>query len=431
MKPRAWCFLVWRELAAHPGRALLLLFCVALSSMLAGLALHAIFYLRFEVRPHLLKLFPEERLVVRPGDLDIAFFKFETGKLSEPVRAEIEAMPDVAHVYPQMSADFPVMAEMRIGRMDLDYSSDVIIFGVPGELIASDLPKGTEFTYTSDRRGPVPVAVSAYFLDMYNMGLAESADLPKLSASAAIGREFDLTLGASSLGLAGTETPRTIRAKIVGLTQNPMLVGLVVPLEAMKEWNATYKPNEPIVYSVLHVDMRDPEAVSHVRETLVKKGFRVSTASDNLERLRKVVGGIEGFLFGAMILILALASVGILTTVAMSARERRPAWGLARATGLTPGAMLGLAVSEAIIVAFFAAFVAVAGYDVALIAVRHFAGEAISTSQILPGNPLAYQGAVALAINGLALAMVVIPTIVFAWPNVRNEPVELLARRSL
>ncbi|MCB2156014.1 FtsX-like permease family protein [bacterium] len=431
MSLRAWLYLIRRETAAQPGRAVLLVLCAALSCAIGGLALAALFYLRSEVRPQIESLFPEERLVVRRPDVDVSILKLQFGKITDEIVAQIEAIPEVERVSPQMPAQFPIMAEMTIGRLDASYASDVVLHGVPAELIQDELPRDADFSWDPESGDPVPVAVSAYFLDLYNLGLAEGVGLPKLSPNAARNREFTLMLGESTLGFSKGESPKFVRAKIVGLTKNPLLVGLVAPIDVVRRWNAEFNPGQPASYAILHVDVRRPEDALAVRDRLMAMGLRVDWAAEDLQRFQRMITTAELVLFAVAAVILALTSVGIFSTVAMSTRERRAAWGLHRATGLGPWSLLGLVLAEGAILGVLSAVIGGAMAWGVAAALQSAAGEYLANLSFIPGQPFALGVETYAAILILALGLILVPTLLFALPACRAEPTRLLERRSL
>src|SRR5690606_13813815 len=125
----------------------------------------------------------------------------------------LRRLEGVEAVHPQMSADFPSMVEASLPGMSADFSSEAAIFGVPESLIAAELPSGATFR-APDGAGPVPVMASAYFLDLYNLGIAEANRLPKITERAAIGREFDFLLGETTIGSGSRRQVRTVRGRV-------------------------------------------------------------------------------------------------------------------------------------------------------------------------------------------------------------------------
>lgn len=430
MRVTASLALLTAELRAQRGRALVLTTCAFLSTLLFALAFHVLFYLRTEVRPHLEALFPEERLIVRAGSKDVAIFRVETARLGEADIDALHAHPAVTRVMPQMPAQFPIMAGVNMGTIDFALETDIVIHGVPRELIARDLEEDVPFEWRPDSLRPVPVAVSSYFLDLYNMGIAESGKLPKLSRAAAIGLRFEITLGESTLGLSSEQTPRTVDAEIVGLTSDPVLAGVAVPIEAVRAWNEEYA-SESSKYSVLHVDLADPKRLGEVESLIRERGLQSNRASENLDRLRGAVGAVEGLVSGTLAVVLALAAVGFFSTVAMASRDRRGVWGLQRATGMKPGTLAALVVSEGATLGGLGGILGSAGAWAALLLVRSLAGKAIATVTLLPGDPLAIAPLTLVTPVLVGVLFVAIPALLFVLPACAREPATLIGERNL
>lgn len=430
MTARAWLYVLFREMRAQRARLAILFAALVLTCAVCGIAFHALLYTRLELRPHLRQLFPEQRLLVRPGDFDLAFLKVEVGKISPEALESIRALPGIKSVHPQMPVEFPVMAQVDIETFDIQFDTDVIVLGVPAELIAGDLPEGASFEWDPASVQPVPVAVSAYFLDMYNLGLAESAGLPKLSRAAAIGRTADLVLGESTLAISNTPAVRQ-PVRIVGLVSNPHLMGLIAPIDVVRDWNAQFNPGKPPKYGLLFVDVESHASPDAVAQAIRQMGFKVDRPSESAEGMRRAVGAFEAAVVLAGLFVLLLAGVGIVSTMAMAMRERRAAWGLYRATGLAPAALLALLAAEIVLVALAAALAAW-GVDAALAWVaRNALQESIAPLASLPGHPLTLAPAVPALLAALAGVLLALPALLQALPMLRDEPARLLEERNI
>lgn len=432
MTPFAWFYLLRREIAQRLGAAAVLVFCTAVGCLAAALALHVVLYLQRDVRPFLAEMFPPQRLVVRPGEANLLFFNMQTGKLTNEVADRLLATPGVQHVAGQMAAEFPAMAEVMLGPGDdVAFVSDAVLYGVPRDLIADSLPRGATFDWAPGDPEPVPVAASMFFLDLYNVGLAEGAGLPRFSKSAIIGRELDLVLGESSVGVGGTGRPERVRAKVVGLTTDPALVGLCVPLELMGAWNERQRTAWTPRYSALHVDAATPEDAARLRDVWRAEGWRVEWSGERLAQAQSMARGIEALVAGAAAAIVLLALVAIVSTVAVAGRERRAAWGLQRATGMTPLQLASLVVGEHLLLALAASGLA-CGALLLLARVAHDRlAEMLAATATVPGDPLAVAPEVYAATLAFAVVVLVVPLMAQLVPALRRSPMALLAERSV
>ncbi|MBX3728863.1 MAG: hypothetical protein KF858_06735 [Candidatus Sumerlaeia bacterium] len=431
MRPTAWLTFLYWDLRAHPGRAVVLATCTALGCFLSALAFQALVYLRTDLRPWIESLFPAERLVVRAGELDLAFLRFETGALTPETRDQIAALPGVRRVLGQVPARFPVSANAKINRIDFSFDTDIVLHGVPVELLQFDLEPGTRFAWTPGSTEPVPVAVSSYFLDMYNLGLAEGTGMPKLSRAAALGREFTMIVGESTLGLATSKgTPRHISCRVVALSSNPFLVGVSAPVEFVEYWNREMGGDPAPKFSLLHVDVADARDIDATVDAIRALRVRVEQPGTSLEPVRAALGGLEKGLGLAVLLVVTLAVVGIVSTATVGLRERRAIWGIRRTGGTTRAALLSLVAAEAALIGMAGAAVALAGLVTTLAVLRAMVGEWMEQIASIPGTPLALSPTAAWATVGLALVLVLVPALAGAGALCRREPADLLREQN-
>jgi hypothetical protein len=418
------------ELLSRPGRLVLMVLCVVASVTIAALVLHVIAWLRFDVRPEVERLFPRQRIIVEPAAMDVAFLRLQAGSLNDETVDRLRRMEGVAAVHPQMTTDFPAMASAGLPGMSGAFESEAAIFGVPESLVAAELPPGTQFRAT-DPNQPVPVLVSAYFLDIYNLGIAEANRLPKLSERAAIGLNMEFLLGETTIGMGSRAQTATVRGRIIGLTHDPNLMGLVVPLDVMANWNRHMNRDYQPRYIRIMVDAESPAAALALKEQIDAMGLRTTMAAEDLERYGQGITAAELTLAGLLVAILSLAGVGIGSTVAMSTRERRAAWGIQRAMGMKPATLVMLVASEGILIGAICGGIAATLCAIIAAWSRNQFGEVLDTLAFLPGDPLAL-GLVAYGgIAVLCAVLVVLPLAISALLAARQEPIRLLGERSL
>jgi hypothetical protein len=405
-------------------------FCVVASVTIAALMVHVLAWLRFEVRPEIERLFPQQRILVEPAGMDVVFLRLQSGSITEDVLMRLGNLEGVVAVHPQMAAEFPAMAEVKLPGMANAFSSEAAIFGVSTEMIAAELPSGSSFDPPPAGR-PVPVMASAYFLDLYNLGIAESNRLPKITERAAVGREFDLILGDSMIGMGSRSRVRSVRARVVGLTRDPNLVGLIVPMQVLASWNREFASGWTPRFIRVLVDAESPDAALRVREQIKALGLSTTMAAEDLERYGQALAVAEWILGGLLAAILALAAVGVASTVAMSARERRASWGIQRAMGMKPGRLMLLVMGEGLLIAGTCSLIAAAILTAGAIALRNALGDTLETTAFFPGDPLTLGWPAYGSIVVLSILLVVLPLLLSAYAAARVEPVRLLAERSL
>lgn len=432
MTPRGWVWLLAREVSAQRARLLILALCVALTGLVFGLAFSAVLYLRGEIRPRLRELFPERRVVVTPASSDVFFLKLEGPRITPGAVDQFRAMPEVARAYPQLSASFPVSADFEMQSLGVGFVTDIILFGVDFDLLRDTISPEAWAVHERQNDGAVPVLISEYFLDAYNLGLAESSGMPKLSRSSVLGVEFDLLMGESTIGMgAVSAAPKARRARVVGMTPDPLLFGVTMPIEPLREANQRYTPRKQEAYAALHIDLASPEGQEAVREKAGELKLGFSAQADILERYLRVVGSIEGLLLAGLLMVVALGGVGVFATTAAALRDFRPRWGLYRAAGLGPGGVLVLAQGYVLAAAVPGAVLAGLGCAAVARGLSMTVGETISNLSIFPGDPFALGWEAYSAVLIFSLFFAGIPAGIFSFISLRKKPVELLSERSL
>ncbi len=433
MKLRSLLWLLRRDVFSQKTRLGLLILCIGLSSFLFGITAAAVSYTQRELRPQLRALFPESRVVLRPARADVLFLRLEAPRIREEMAEQVRALDGVERVLPQLAAAFPVSAILDRPNLDIYFETDVILFGVDEPLVEEGLGADQRFLPRESPDDPLPVVVSEYFLDAYNLGFAETAGLPRLSRHAVVGMEFQLILGESTIGLgeAGAR-PRTVRSRIVGLVSDPLLIGAIVPREELAEFNREFAaPGSQAGYAALHVDIESPEDFGRVEEFARANRMSARAQRDVLEGYLRIVRGVEMGLLGAFGIVALLASVGLFTTTAAVIRDRRPAWGLHRATGLSGFWVLLLGSGHALSAAIPSAIIACGGIYGASRGLGALVGETIADIAFIPGNPLALSWEVFAATAGFALLFALVPAVLFSFPIAAGKVQKLLGERSL
>lgn len=417
-------WLLCRELRGSPGRTAVLLLCVTLTAAVGALALAATLFLSREFAPRLRALYPENRIVVRAPSLDVAMLRFEPGRVTAQSVARVRTIAGVERVLPQRGAAFPASAVISVDGSDDGMQTDVILHGVPLELIADDLAEGYDWSWREGE--PVPALVSAFFLDLYNLGLAEGMGMPKLNPRAVIGREFPLLLGESSMTY--TDGPaRTVSARVVGLSANPLLVGLAVPDDAVRAWNREFSDKGEGSFLALHVDLRASADPDQVTAALQEAGLVASAQAEQLHRGQEVVRSVQLLIAAAVTLVLLLSLVGVGSTVLAVSRSRRSTWGLYRASGLSRRGLLLLLLGEAIALSIAAACIGLALAWMVARAAENALGGVLADSALLHTDGVALDGTVLLGTLLGAFLLVALPLLWSALHAIRRQPAALLA----
>ncbi len=204
-----------------------------------------------------------------PGLFGLLFTSAPPG--IEPAEVDaLRAVPGVSGVYPKLKLAFPSSA--RGGKELFGYdvgTSEMIADGIDPALVKDELEAGavpfedpltkpgptcvneggcTAPQYCEMASGapsgvcsdPVPALVSRYLIEIFDKSIAPAHRLPpigKTLLSQAKGMTFTMRLGESLLGKSKQGSPRTVKARIVGVSKRAIDLGLTLPLGVATRWN--------------------------------------------------------------------------------------------------------------------------------------------------------------------------------------------------
>ncbi len=282
--------------------------------------------------------------------------------------ARVAAEPGVVRVYPKLRAALPAAAfggkeivgrELGTHEVPLEGLEPALVEGeIKGPLPFADplaaggaacqadaecggaryceQPSGEAAGRCSD---PVPVLVSRYLVELFNKGIAPAHGYPPIAASLlarAEGVPFRIELGASMLGRAAKGSPRSVRARLVGVSPNAIDLGLTLPLGVVERWNREYageaaaSRRSSLLVRVASADRVAPLVEAAAREGLVPRDERARDLS-------AMVNGVAALLGLVALVMLVVASTNIAFTFRALVADRRAEIGLYRALGATPG----------------------------------------------------------------------------------------------
>jgi ABC-type antimicrobial peptide transport system permease subunit len=300
---------------------------------------------------------PMNMLRIRTTEMSLGIFRFgqpgfmKSATIAEGTIADIRRIEGVKSVYPVMNVLFPISAILSFqallpeGKFGTRYRTDLIMSGAPEELVGEDIQlPNIKFT---GKTWPVPVLISRHILDIYNSGFAGSQGLPKLSEKALLGFRFDLLLGRSTLIREMDVEGITIPCQVVGFTEKSEMLGLVMPLDYVKRYNARYVSGwRESRYSSVYILAHSSDKVATIADEIEKLGYTVF-AEKKVSNLILLVTLMLG-LFSTIIIIVAAISIFNAFTVIVNQRQMEI--GLFRSFGATRLFIKSLFLSEAAVV---------------------------------------------------------------------------------
>lgn len=349
MRPGNFYYLIARNQRIRRSRLFSARLGIGFAVFFLSLGLGAAMGAWRSVRPVLEKVFPPQTLIVRPAAFNVALLRVRTATLTDSTLDAIRAIPGVRGVNAHMPVQFPLHARGKLGPMQEEIVTEIAVHGVGREVVADALDATETFVWQLNDPRPCPVVISSYFLDLYNLGLAESNRLPQFNERALIGKTFTLVLGISAiLGPGNTERYQQVQCAVAGFTRDPNLAGVALPIEAVRSFNRWYLGETyEATYTLAQVKTASVANIESVATALGALGLSTSVPGQMLERWRWIVRGVFALLWAIGLGVLLIALVNTANTFALVLMERRGEIGMFRALGATRRLIHRLYLAEA------------------------------------------------------------------------------------
>jgi hypothetical protein len=215
-------------------------------------------------------------------------------------------------------------------------------------------PSGKEHGRCSD---PVPVIVSRYLVEVFDKSIAPAHNLPPIGetmVTRAKGVTFNVRLGESLLGRAKSGSPRTARARLVGISRRAIDLGVTFPLAVVKRWNEELGGGGHASGARMSSVIVKVDGGGAVAGVVARGGELGLTPKDTRARdVSVLVSGVMGLLALVAAVIFLVSASNIAYTFRVLAAERRAEIALYRAVGARSrdvlAWMLGLATTVGVL----------------------------------------------------------------------------------
>ncbi len=348
MRLRALGSLALADLNAARGRSGISLAGIALGvavlMITAGLGLGA----RELVMRKVVRELPVDLVEVIPKSVDLGLIKLGGGgllggpKLDAAMLERLTSLPEVVAAYPKLEVSLPLGAQGGKRLFGRPLYTDLFMIGVPKALLEPEV--GTAF---GEQDGIIPVVISTQLLEIYNNSVAASLGTPQLTADTLKGFEFDIVIGHSlMLGNRGAVRQGVERARIVGVSQHALRLGVTVPMATARRLLATYGDKVPEHYASVLLRARSPSLVPALTERVAELGLSVDETArktSDILTAATVLASLVG------ILVLLLAALNIAHSFYAQLSERRRELAILRAVGARQRDLVALVLTQAAI----------------------------------------------------------------------------------
>lgn len=310
---------------------------------------------------------PLTQITVEPPSQEGSFLKSLTtiasnkNKLTPETIETLKKIPHVETVSPQLNYDN--ISSLRVNIWNQNFQTDTMIFGLPHEFVEEDLPNGNEWKNPQE---PYPALISRNIINLYNLTVAPSNNLPTFSEADIIGLEFTLMPGVSTFFPTISSQVPPVTAKIVGFSDKVDLIGVTLPLETVRKFNLeqyqrTVLPEQPKTappspytetYLKAYITVDDPKNVESAIAEIEKMGLKSRSTKLEIQVFENNFRIVTVGLGMIASIILLVSGLMIANTYLSSVNERKREIGLFRALGATRADIRKIFLAEASLLGF-------------------------------------------------------------------------------
>ena len=245
------------------------------------------------------------------------------GSIEDQTIKELSELPLVEEVYRQ--AHFPDPCMLRAKYAGEGLVTDLVLEMADPSQVASEVAPGYQFQDPGDGK-PIPAMVPRAILDLVNSGISVNTNLPHISESAIIGKNFDLYLGTSSFRRGQAVR---VQCVIVGVSDQIGAGGPAIPYDA----GLRLAKGKPLVHA-LTLKLSDPSQAQQLVNRLSGMGL-AAPRQEMAGRVTSVAALLKFFASLLPLAVLSVTAVALTAILELQVSKERQIIALYRALGAT------------------------------------------------------------------------------------------------
>lgn len=264
----------------------------------------------------------------------VGFFrvtKEEQRKIDENVLKELKNIPGVEGVRGEMVLEFP--ASLDVSILGTRFETDSPIYGIDDNVFAE--LSGNKTTDANI----APILISRELVDIYNLGIAQAINKPLINEDVLGGFELDIILGYSSFFRdASADEKRTIKGKVVAITENIPIIGITLPRSLVEKLNREkfgedYMPK----YTRAYLTKSTTSSYAEIQGRVNALGFDTFSVEEQVQGVQNRLSFVVLFFYILVGVILCLVVLLFYYLFYTHFRDRRYMFGLMRSLGASTG----------------------------------------------------------------------------------------------
>lgn len=280
------------------------------------------------------KASPLNQITVRPSTKDTGIVSFLTksdkGKISEETVTQLSKLPNVKNIHREIQ--FKNFSSLEINLLGLSLQTDTMVFGLPQDFIQADIKSTSNWQNPQE---PYPALIPRRLLDLYNVTIASTQNLPKISEEKLLGKEILLYPNRSTFFPFASGKSQPLPLEIAGFSDKINLLGVTLPYSTVEDLNQEFFPGTTPTYTELYVETTDASVTAATAKAIEALGFSTQYYQKNLADIEAKLTYLSLSLGIISAIIILTAAISIISTFLGTIAERRREIGLLRALGAT------------------------------------------------------------------------------------------------